>query len=199
MERPSYKLDMNNPGSTVVAETAAALASSSIVFRDTDPSYADTCLSHAKDLFTFADTTKSDKGYTKAEGFYSSHSGFYDELTWAAVWLYLATEDSYYLDKAESYEPNWERELGSDTMKYRWAHCWDNKIFGAILLLARITNNPFYIETIERHLDWWTVGVGSERITYTPKGLAWLDGWGSLRYATTTAFLADVYADWSGL
>lgn len=69
MERPSYKLDMNNPGSTVVAETAAALASSSIVFRDTDPSYADTCLSHAKDLFTFADTTKSDKGYTKAEGF----------------------------------------------------------------------------------------------------------------------------------
>ena len=179
MERPAYKLDTSNPGSTVVAETAAALASSSIIFRDTDPGYAATCLSHAKDLFTFADTTRSDAGYKAAEGFYSSHSGFYDELTWAAVWLYLATEDSYYLDKAESYEPNWERELGSDTIKYSWAHCWDNKLFGAMLLLARITDNSFYKENIERHLDWWTVGVGSERITYTPKGLAWLDGWGS--------------------
>ncbi len=76
-----------------MAETAAALASSSIIFRDTDPGYAATCLSHAKDLFTFADTTRSDAGYKAAEGFYSSHSGFYDELTWAAVWLYLATED----------------------------------------------------------------------------------------------------------
>ena len=33
---------------------------------------------------------------------------------------------------------------------------------------------------------------------YTPKGLAWLSSWGSLRYSTTTAFLAGVYADWSG-
>ncbi len=198
MERPAYKVDTSNPGSTVVAETAAALASASIIFKDTDPAYAATCLSHAKDLFTFADTTRSDAGYKAAEGFYSSHSGFYDELTWAAAWLYLATEDQYYLDKAESYEPHWERELGSDTIKYRWAHCWDNKLFGSFLLLARITNDSFYKENIERHLDWWTVGVGSERITYTPKGLAWLDGWGSLRYATTTAFLAEVYADWSG-
>ena len=31
-----------------------------------------------------------------------------------------------------------------------------------------------------------------------PKGLAWLDTWGALRYATTTAFLACVYADWEG-
>jgi len=47
---------------------------------------------------------------------------------------------------------------------------------------------------MERHLDYWTVGVDNSRIKYTPKGLAWLNNWGSLRYATTTAFLAAVYA-----
>ena len=31
---------------------------------------------------------------------------------------------------------------------------------------------------------------------YTPGGLAWLDQWGSLRYAANTAFLAMIYSDW---
>ncbi len=72
MERPSYKVDMSNPGSTVVGEAAAALASASIVFSDRDPAYAETCLNHAKELFAFAETSKSDSGYKAAEGFYSS-------------------------------------------------------------------------------------------------------------------------------
>jgi endoglucanase len=44
-------------------------------------------------------------------------------------------------------------------------------------------------------LDYWTTGDQGERIDYAPAGLAWLDSWGSLRYAATTAFLAFVYAD----
>jgi len=36
-KRPSYKVDITSPGSTVSAETAAALAAASIVFKDTDP------------------------------------------------------------------------------------------------------------------------------------------------------------------
>jgi len=63
MPRPSFKVDLTNPGSTVVAETAAAMAASSIVFKPTDPEYAATLLRHAKELFTFADTTRSDAGY----------------------------------------------------------------------------------------------------------------------------------------
>ena len=47
----------------------------------------------------------------------------------------------------------------------------------------------------ERWLNYFTIGDGDDRIRYTPGGLAWLDSWGSLRYAATTAFLAFVYAD----
>lgn len=197
MKRPSYKVDSSNPGSAVSAGTAASLAAAALVFKDSDPAYAEECLKHAKELFSFADITQSDSGYKAASGFYSS-GAFWDELSWAAVWIYLATNDSTYLDKAESYVPNWGREQQTDTISYKWGQCWDDVHYGAELLLARITNKPIYKESIEMHLDYWTTGVDGQRITYSPKGLAWLTQWGSLRHATTTAFLAGVYADWTG-
>jgi len=195
MKRPAYKVDAKKPGSTVSAETAAALAVASIVFEDTDKDYAKKCLKHAEELFEFADKTKSDEGYTEAKDFYNSWSGFYDELSWAGAWLYLATNNKAYLEKAEEYVANWKREGQTDKIAYKWALCWDDVHNGAELLLARITKKPMYKEALEDHLDYWA-GVGTESIKYTPKGLAWLDQWGALRYATTEAFLASTYADW---
>ena len=101
MNRPSFAVTKSNPGSAVVGEAAAALAVSAIVFKDTDPDYSAKCLEHAKSLYKFADTTRSDAGYTAANGFYNSWSGFYDELAWAGSWLYLATGDKAYLDNAK--------------------------------------------------------------------------------------------------
>jgi len=199
MQRPAYKLDKSSPGSAVSAQTAAALASASIIFKDIDAAYSKECLKHAKELFEFADSTKSDAGYTAANGFYNSWSGFYDELSWAGAWLYMATNDKTYLKKAEDYVNYWEKEGQSNAIKYTWSHCWDDVHYGAELLLLKLTSgNARYKEAIEMHLDWWTTGYNGNRIKYTPKGLAWLDQWGALRYATTTAFLACVYSDWPG-
>ena len=197
MERPSYKVDISNPGSTVTAETAASLASAALIFKEDDSEYSKECLKHAEELFAFADKTKSDSGYKAASGFYDSHSGFYDELSWAAVWLYMATEDKTYLHKAESYVEKWGTEQQTSTISYKWGHCWDDVHYGAQILLARITNKAIYKESVERNLDYWTTGYDGNRITYTPEGLAWASSWGALRYSTTTAFLAGVYADWS--
>ncbi len=191
MERPSFKVTVSSPGSTVVGEAAASLAACAAVFKDTDPAYAKECLSHAKQLYDFAERTKSDSGYTAANGFYNSWSGFYDELAWAGVWLHIATGDSTYLTKAENYAS----QAGGN---YKWTHCWDDVYTGSALLLAKITGKQTYKDKVEKNLDWWTTGTGGERITYTPKGLAWLDGWGSLRYATTAAYIAAVYAQWNG-
>lgn len=195
MKRPSYKVTKAASGSTVLGETAAALAATAAVFRSADSAYADRCLVHAKSLYDFAETTKSDAGYTAANGYYSSSSSFYDELSWAATWLYLATNDKSYLGKAEQYVAQWGTEQQTTTIGYRWGHCWDDVHYGAQLLLARVTGKSVYSQSVERNLDYWTVGSSGNRITYTPKGLAWLSSWGSLRYATTTAFLAAVWAD----
>lgn len=198
MDRPSYKVDKENPGSCVCGEGAASLAAASIIFKDTDAEYSETCLQHAKDLFEFADESKSDKGYTEANGYYSVSSGFWDELSWAATWLYMATNDKSYLDKAEGYVEEWGVEQQTSTIGYRWAQCWDDVHYGTQILLAKLTNKDIYKESAERNLDYWTNGYDGNRVQYTPKGLAWLSSWGSLRYATTQAFLAGVYSDWEG-
>ena len=188
MNRPSYCVTKDKPGSAVCAETAASLALCSIVYEDTDAAYSKKCLEHAQSLYKFARDTRSDAGYTAANGFYDSWSGFYDELAWAGVWLYKATNDETYLTNAKSDYPKANQD-------YNWAMCWDDVHIGAALMLAEITGEDTYKKAVEKHLDWWTVGTNGERITYTPKGLAWLDSWGSLRYATTTAYLAAIYAD----
>jgi endoglucanase len=56
LHRPAYKLDTSNPGSDLAAESAAALASASIVFKGVDDSYSQELLNHAIELYDFADT-----------------------------------------------------------------------------------------------------------------------------------------------
>ena len=182
MDRPSYYVDSSNPGSAAAGEAAAALASASIIFEEYDPEYSALCLEHAESLYEFADSTRSDAGYTAANGFYNSWSGFYDELAWAGAWLYIATGNESYLDNAESCYS----QAGHD---YDWSMCWDDVHIGAAVLLSEITGSSTYTSAVEQHLDFWC-----NDITYTPDGLAWLDSWGSLRYATTTGFIACVYS-----
>ena len=55
MERPSFYLTEDAPGSDLVGETAAALAASSMVYRSiNDLDLADEALRHAEELFDFA-------------------------------------------------------------------------------------------------------------------------------------------------
>lgn len=192
MARPAYKVSLSAPGSTVTGATAAALAVASIIFQSSDPAYAALCLSHARSLFDFAYNTKSDAGYREANGFYDSFSGFWDELSAAAAWLYLKTGESAYLARAEEAAANWGKERRSTVWTYKWTHSWDDMHFMTAILLARITGKQIYIDAVERNLDFWMPGGG---VTYTPGGLAWLDQWGSLRYAANASFLAFVWSD----
>ena len=72
MARPSFKIDRSHPGSDLAAETAAALAAASIAFKPTNPSYAQTLLRHARELYEFADKYrgKYSDSITNAASFY---------------------------------------------------------------------------------------------------------------------------------
>ncbi|MFV2104107.1 glycoside hydrolase family 9 protein [Micromonospora sp. LOL_024] len=197
MARPAYKIDASCGGADLAGETAAAMAASSMVFRPTDAAYADKLLTHARQLYTFADTVR--KNYheciTDVTSFYRSWSGYQDELVWAAIWLHRATGDAAYLAKAESEYDRLGTEPQTTTRSYKWTVAWDNKQFGAYVLLANLTGKQKYIDDANRWLDYWTVGVGGERVRYSPGGMAVLDSWGALRYAANTAFAALVYSD----
>jgi endoglucanase len=198
MERPSAKIDAAHPGSDLAGETAAALAAMSMVFRAGDAAYADKLLTHAKQLYDFADKYRGK--YTDAipgaQAFYNSWSGFNDELVWGAAWLYMATKDAAYLSKAEAGYANLATEPQSTTHSFKWTHAWDDKSYGCYVLLAKLTGKDAYKQDAERWLDFWSVGTGGQKIAYTPGGLAWLDSWGSLRYAMNTSLIAFIYSDY---
>ncbi|MGD9200794.1 MAG: glycoside hydrolase family 9 protein, partial [Chitinispirillia bacterium] len=123
-------------------------------------------------------------------------SGWFDELAWAGIWLYLATKDVKYLDKAEFYYDSLGTELGTQHRKFKWTHCWDDKTYGCYVYLARLTGKEKYRIDTERWLDFWTCGFESFKIKYTPGGLAWLDRWGVLRYSANTSLFALIYSDY---
>ena len=169
---------------------AAALAAGAAALKG-KTSKTDGYIKHAESLFKIADTAKSDADYndSDASGFYRS-SHFYDELFYAANWLYIATGNKDYLDKAKSYIPNLGKELGTSELKYSWCQCWDDVQQGGMLLYAINTGDETYIKQVQKHIDYWTNDVKK-----LPGGLRWLTTWGCLRYAATGGFMAAVASD----
>ncbi|HEX7307595.1 glycoside hydrolase family 9 protein [Lentzea sp.] len=198
MARPSYKVDASCPGSDLAGEYAAAMASASMVFKETDPTYAATLLTHAKQLYSFADTYrgKYSSCITDASSFYNSWSGYQDELVWGAIWLHRATGDASYLAKAKTEYQKLSTEQQSTERSYKWTIAWDDKSYGAYVLMAKLTGEQTYVTDANRWLDFWTTGYNGNRVRYSPGGQAVLDSWGSLRYAANTAFAALTYSDW---
>ncbi|PKQ61852.1 hypothetical protein BZG02_14600 [Labilibaculum filiforme] len=190
--RKSYKIDASKPGSDLAGETAAALAAASIVFKDSDPTYSELLLKHAKELYTFADTYrgKYSESISNVKAFYNSWSGYQDELCWGAIWLYKATQNDSYLTKAKSEYDKLGNQGQESVKSYGWTLAWDDKSYGCYVLMAALTGDSKYSADAERHLNqWFTDRVSSVGPKFTQTGFPVLDMWGSFRYAANTAFL----------
>nr|AGP76413.1 endo-beta-1,4-glucanase 2 [Microtermes pallidus] len=185
MSRPAFKIDASNPGSDLATETAAALAATSIVYKTVDPSYSNNLITHAKQLFDFANNYrgKYSDSITDARSYYSS-SDYRDELVWAAAWLYRATNDSTYLNNAESLY----NQFGLQDWKGGFS--WDAKVSGVQLLLAKLANKQQYKDEIQGYVDYLVYTQQK-----TPKGLVFIDEWGSLRHASNAALVILQAAD----
>lgn len=177
MNRPAFKIDEKHPGTEVAAETAAALASASIVFKDIDENYSESLLNHSIQLFDFADKFRREyhKSIPGVTSFYRSWSGYNDELAWAAMWLFKATRDMWYF--------NYAAKLADKVSMHEFS--WDNKGPGVIALLAQA--NKRYLPKLERGVKDFS------KITRTPGGLSWLLEWGPNRYSGNYYDLLSIY------
>lgn len=97
-KRPLVQVNMSFPGTEVAAETAAAMASVSMVFKKIDFTNSSMLLMHAQQLFILADTHRGSYSVSipQVQKYYNS-TGYGDELLWAATWLYHATGKQFYL------------------------------------------------------------------------------------------------------
>ncbi|XP_064612017.1 endoglucanase E-4-like [Liolophura sinensis] len=187
MNRPAFKIDESKPGADAAAETAAAMTAGYLVFKERDPAYATKLLTHAKQLYDFANKFPGiySNSVNQASGYYRS-SHFVDEVAWAACWLYIATNDTQYLTDAETKYPDVITEIP-------WALSWDDKKIGVEVMLYKLTGKDKYHTDINTALNSWLPG-GKWR--YTPKGLAYRDRWGPLRYAANGCLIALMLADY---
>eukprot|EP01018_Ginkgo_biloba_P006892 Gb_28546 [translate_table: standard] len=216
--RQAYKIDAANPGSDLAGETAAAMASASIVFRKPNRVYSDLLLQHAKQLFAFADKYrgKYDKSISIVRKYYSSVSGYGDELLWAASWMYQATGDEYYLQ----YLANNAVSLGGTG----WAmteFSWDVKYAGVQVLAAKIDLMPRWtnkfsgsqvlmegksgkyasiLQQYQSKAEFFLCSClqknKANNVELTPGGLLYIREWNNMQYVSSASFLLAVYSDY---
>ncbi|XP_027183784.1 endoglucanase 24-like [Coffea eugenioides] len=208
--RPLIQVNISYPGTEVAAETAAAMASASLVFKSINKTYSQMLLKHAQQLFSFADTYRGSYSISipQVQKYYNS-SGYGDELLWAAAWLYHATGDQSYLKYTTGANGNSFANWGNPT----W-FSWDNKLAGVQVLLSRVSffgsadtsdAENLGLQKYRRTADALLCSLLPYSSLATPNrtegGLIWVTEWNALQYSVASAFLAVLYSDymfWSG-
>ncbi|XP_022995392.1 endoglucanase 6-like [Cucurbita maxima] len=201
-DRRAYRLDPSNPGSDLAGETAAAMAAASLVFRSSNPAYANKLLSHAYQLFDFANKYrgKYDSSITVAQKYYRSVSGYNDELLWAAAWLYQASNNQYYL--------KYLADNGDSMGGTGWSmteFSWDVKYAGVQTLVAKFLMQGkagAYAPVFRRYQEKAEAFLcsclrkGNRNVQVTPGGLIFRQRWNNMQFVTTASFIATVYSDY---
>jgi len=205
--RKGYFVTEEHPAADTTASAAASLAASYLVLKDKDPAYADKCLKYAKALYSFG-AKYPDKVGDVTGGLYTSEYA-YDDLAWAAVWLYLATNTQSYLDDILGANakgggwldgfPGFKTTCLQDASASCWTesatHDWNSVRTGVFLKLAQILrdqNHPMAkaMQTIahDDSVKWPNGGVAM-----TPAGFSVMYAYGSARYNSAGQFVALLY------
>ncbi|CAA3026124.1 endoglucanase 17 [Olea europaea subsp. europaea] len=195
--RSVFKIDKNTPGTEVAAETAAALAAASLVFRRSDPTYSKLLARRAIRVFQFADKYRGPysnglKRYVCP--YYCDFSGYQDELLWGAAWLHKATKNRMYLNYIQANG----QTLGADESDNTFG--WDNKHVGARILLSKafLVQKVQSLHDYKSHADNYICslipGTPYSSAQYTPGGLLFKMNDSNMQYVTSTSFLLVTYA-----
>lgn len=205
--RPADFATAETPGSDVCASTAAALCTSYLNFKDSEPEYAEKCLKVAKAMYEFA---KKYRGKAAGDGYYTSDYDE-DELAWAAVWLYQCTGNMDYIkdidsvDEKGNYTGYMKRIIpetyNTNTWYNSWTHCWDAVWAGTFLKLNELLpDNELFNFIASWNVEYLSGGDAKHKdpndhnyYKTSPAGYTMINGWGSARYNTAAQLCALVY------
>ncbi len=181
----AYWADSTHGASDICGLTAAALAQMSLNYRSTDGAYADKCLATAQQIYALGKAKLGTGRSNQVNDFYHS-SGYYDDLAWAGVWLYVATNNSAYLTEAKS-------NIGKSTKGVEGALGWDNVSSMVYLKLYQLTGDVSYRNQVKVNVD------AFKNAPRTPGGLPIYDGGDPLlAYDCSEAFVSLHYGKVTG-
>ncbi|KAL2661983.1 hypothetical protein AAZV13_02G015000 [Glycine max] len=166
--RSVFKIDANTPGSEVAAETAAALAAASLVFRRSDPTYSKILVRRAIRVFQFAD----------------KYRGSYSNATKNPMYLNYIKVNGQILGAAE-----FDNTFGWDN-KHAGARILLSKEF----LVQRVQSLHDYKGHADNFVCSLISGTSLSSTQYTPGGLLFKMSDSNMQYVTSTSFLLLTYA-----
>lgn len=185
MTRTTYWADASHPSADASGEMAAALASSSLAFKDKDPEYAAKCLKYANALSEFTKKYPS-ATYDGVGNMYPSGSQK-DDIAWAELWCALANNGG---TLPSSYTPTYQitQDGCYNGSEYDYhLYCWDKVWAGYAALLAEVGyKQDTYLNELKFELN-HKGGLSTSRYN--------ADGWGASRYNCGLQMVALHIAD----
>ncbi|CDH48658.1 endoglucanase e-4-like [Lichtheimia corymbifera JMRC:FSU:9682] len=181
----AYYLTPDNPSSEIVGEYSASMAAISIPWRKHNATLADELVDRAKRLYKFATdypgsyVTSRHNAFQWATFWYPS-TRYQDELAWSAAWLYAATKDPFYLEEAKKW-------YNSDPDSW-YEYSWDEKGGGMHVLLYALTKDGEFYKNAMMYFNQFLPSP-EQIVKFTPRGLAYIEHWGSVGYSGNVAFL----------
>jgi endoglucanase len=175
-----------NPNDGPMASFAAgALAVMSKIYRKYDAAYADTCLNHAKNAYTYANGKKGVSAGAASGSYYGAHKDPQTVFVLAASEMFRATgEDTYKnaIDKSQV-------KTSYHVLDYANSH--DMVAYAAAAAtIDTVQKNAYLKLALDEFVTKYTSSgnINGEKVT-TLGG-----GWGQLRYAGNTAFSVALYS-----
>uniref|UniRef100_H2YH72 cellulase n=1 Tax=Ciona savignyi TaxID=51511 RepID=H2YH72_CIOSA len=173
--RAVYTLQGNNPGTDLTAEVSAALAAASIAFKSIDYQLAIRLFNKSRHVYhNIARQTPQglyQYSITSVFDHYPS-SGFQDELAWAAAWLFKASKNKLYQNRARRHHVVSSTEFS-----------WDVKTAGVQLMLDDFDKQDLY-PRVATFCN-WMLDSGPR----TADGLLHLNSAYPAKYAANAAFI----------
>ncbi|TQD72730.1 hypothetical protein C1H46_041736 [Malus baccata] len=179
--RTSYVVNKGKPASEVSAEIAAALAASSMVFKDLDKAYSDSLLDRATQ----------------------------DELIWGASWLYKATKDPNYWNYVKNNINSLEfnvvirnvngnpvASVGGSFAEFGWdtKHAGINILVSQWVMTDPSSSNPFIPKADQFVRSILRESPVLKSVSYSPGGLMFKSEGSNIQHATSISCLFIVYA-----
>ncbi len=187
--RTTYWADSSHPSGDASGQMAAALAASSLAFRNNgNTAYADECLKYAQALQEF--TKKYPAATYDGVGSMYASGQTVDDVAWAEVWCQLAANDG---KLPSSYTPSYvltgnKEYTGGNYDGY--LYCWDKVWSGYAALLAEVGyNTNTYVNEMKTELS------GQGGLSSSSYNAA---GWGASRYNCALQMLAHHIAEATG-
>ncbi|XP_026410237.1 endoglucanase 4-like [Papaver somniferum] len=195
--RTTYSIRKDMPGSEVAAEMAAAMAATSIVYKNIDPVYSAKLLKRAIMVFEFADKYRGSYSDSLKEWvcpFYCDYSGYQDELIWAAAWLHRASGKRFYWNYVM--KPNGLYSGGGIFAEFGW----DAKFAGINIFFSKMLmkGEEYYVDPFRSNANKFVCSIlpesPSRSVEYSPGGLLFKPGGSNMQHSTALSFLLLIYA-----